>query len=95
MEIYTISAGEWKDVVIQNLFYMKYIEFKLLNGNVFSVREDLILSVLKLEYVSKEMVKERPFLKTCVPCTVITISGNPLELYCSDPYESVMQRLSQ
>lgn len=72
---------------------MEYLEVKLLSGNTLSIRKDLILLVMKLEFFSKEMLKEKPFLKESSPCTLIQLSIAPGELYCRDSYDSVMQQL--
>lgn len=72
---------------------MEFIEVKLLNGNQFSIRKDLILYVMKLEHASKELLKEKPFLKEAGICTLIQLSVAPGEIYCGDSYDSVMQKL--
>ena len=73
---------------------MHYIEVHLLNGNKMSVRKDLVLAVATLEHVSKQALKDKPFLKDCMPCTWIQLSIQPGELYCSDSYDTIMQMLS-
>ena len=72
---------------------MEFIEVTLLNGNKVSIRRDLVLYVMKLEHVSKELLKEKPFLKDVEVCTMIQLSVAPGEIYCGDSYDSVMQKL--
>ena len=74
---------------------MPFIEVHLLNGNIITVRKDLILWVMKMTTVSKETLKSKPFLKTSLPCTLIQLSVPQGELFCSDAYEVVMQKLSE
>lgn len=72
---------------------MDFLEITLLNGNKAAIRKDLVLEVMRLIYVSKEALKERPFLKDALPCTMVLTSLNGGDYYCVDSYESVMEKL--
>ena len=74
---------------------MSFIEVQLLNGNTFSIRKDLILSVMRVTGLSKEELKQNPRLKDALPYTVIQVSIQPGAVYCSDSYEDVMLKLDK
>ena len=74
---------------------MDFIELNLISGYRMCVRKDLVLQVFDLCFITKDMVKERPFLKDLDSCTMVQLSIEKEGYYCVDTYESIIQQLKE
>lgn len=71
---------------------MNFIEIKLIGGERLSIRKDAIISVREFKYISKEMVKELPFLRERSECVAIVLPDRN-SIYSEDSYDSITEKL--
>ena len=59
------------------------------------VRKDLVLLVFDVRYITKELLKDKPFLKGVESCTMIQLSMANGDYYCADKYDDIVQQLKE
>ena len=73
---------------------MEFIEVTLLGGERLCIRKSVIVLIREFKYFPKELIKEKPFLKDCPGCVALLLSDRQ-EIYCVDPYSSIVEKLKQ
>ena len=71
---------------------MEYVEITLIGGDHLCIRKEAIVVVREFKFITKELIKENPFLKGCSGCTAIMLADRQT-IYCEDPYCSIIEML--
>ena len=71
---------------------MEFIEVTLHGGERLCIRKEVIVLVREFKSIPKELIKEKPFLKDSPGCVAILLSQGQ-EIYCIDPYSSIVEKL--